>query len=98
MFDSLLPEISKFVDALHQYNGDESDTKAVQACQEAFYSLGSYRVKMLCYGTDEEQRVYEEYIHTIDQRKLDVLAQRNKTLVDLILKNLRLELGIKKGT
>jgi hypothetical protein len=95
MFDGLLPEISKFIDALKQYNGDDSNTEAVQACQEACEKLGSYRVKMLCYGTDEERHVYEEYVDCINQRRIEVLEERNKTLVDLIRKNLRTELAIK---
>lgn len=95
MFDALLPEISRFVDALFRYGGDESNKEAIQACQDAFNKLGSYRVKMLCYGTGEEQRVYEEFIDAVDKRKMDVLADKNRNLVDLVKKNLRKELDIK---
>jgi hypothetical protein len=95
MFETLLPEISRFVDAVRQFGGNESNAEAVRACQDAINKLGSYRVKMLCYGTNEEQRVYEEFIDAIENHRMDVLSERNERLVNLVRKNLRSELGIK---
>ncbi len=94
MFDGLLPAIGKFIAALKLYNGDNENANAVQACQTAFELPGDYRIKMLCYGTSEELKIYEEFIDVIDRRNMDVYADKNNTLVELVRKNLRAELGI----
>jgi hypothetical protein len=95
MFDSLLPVMSEVVDAYYQYGGEESKTEAAQACRNAVHKMGSYRVKMRCYGNDDEKRVYEEYMKTIEDRKMDKLVEQHNLVVDLALKNLRMELGFK---
>ena len=93
MFDGLLPEISKFVTAANLNDDGEANAKTARL-QGAIDRFGDYRIKMLCYGTDEERHAYEEFIDTIEKRNMTLLIKKNKILVDLVRKNLRAELGI----
>lgn len=94
MFDGFLPAIDTFIAAVKLYNEDNSNTNAVQAYQKALKLLGDYRTKMLCYGTDEERNIYEEFIAAINERNIGALRDKHSRLVDLARKNLRAELGI----
>ncbi|MGO9484401.1 MAG: hypothetical protein ACLPX9_07435 [Rhodomicrobium sp.] len=94
MFDGLLPAISTFIAAVKLYNGDERNTNAVQECQKALELLGDYHTKMLCYGTDGERHILEEFLDAINKRNISALPDKNSRLVDLVRKNLRAELGI----
>ena len=95
MFDGLLPEISHFITAIKLYNEDNGNEKATRDAQIAFDSLGDYRIKMFCYGTDNERKIYEELIETINSKNMKEYADKNNRLVDLVRKNLRAELGIR---
>jgi len=94
MFDGLLPEIGSFISALKLHVDDTSDTKAKQAFHSAWKLLGDYRIKILCYGTDKEIRLYEELIKAIETGSGADYPNKNNSLVDLVRKNLRSELGI----
>lgn len=95
MFDAILPDIAKFVIAITEYNKDNYSKKAAEACEEACIVLGVHRIKMLCYGTDKEQKAYEEYVNAINERNLKLLKEKNNTLVELVRLNLRRELHLK---
>jgi hypothetical protein len=94
LFDSLLPEIANFVTSLKRMEEPSRKADATAACLKAFELLGDYRVKIHLYGTEEEQRRYEEFIGAIDKRDVKIFSEKNNSLADLMIKNLRAELDI----
>jgi hypothetical protein len=95
MFDKLLPEIGNFVTAVKLYNENMQNVDAEQAANSAWKQLGDHRIKILCYGTEEEINIYEEFISIVERRESTSYADANNKLVDLVRKNFRTELGIK---
>ncbi len=95
MFDGLLPELANFVTGLRRWEVNKENEAAQQMCLEAFNALGTYRIKMICYGTNEERVLYESLIDAIEKRDIINFPETNNALVDLVKQNLRKELGIK---
>jgi hypothetical protein len=95
MFDGLLPEVANFVTGLKRWDNDKENEAALRMCRDAFNELGSYRIKIICYGTTEERMLYERLIDAIEKRDVVGLPDANNKLVYLVKQNLRKELGIK---
>ncbi|HQT86077.1 MULTISPECIES: hypothetical protein [Acidiphilium] len=87
MFDGLLPDMSKFVDAMNHNSG-------IEVLQNAANKIGSYRAKMMCYGTMEEQEIYIRFIDSINEKEFFRVKNANAQLVSSILKSIRSEIGM----
>jgi len=87
MFDGLLPDMSKFVDAMNHNSG-------IEVLQNAANKTGSYRAKMMCYGTMEEQEIYIRFIDSINEKDFFRVKNANAQLVSSILKSIRSEIGM----
>jgi Flp pilus assembly protein TadB len=95
LFDGLLPEMAQLSEALERLNKNLQDQDARALADSTCKKLAGFRVKMLCYGTDDERRAYEEFIDAINQKDQERFPRNHNCLVDLARKNLRRELGIK---
>jgi hypothetical protein len=95
MFDGLLPLMVQLSEVLQRLNIHPEDQDAIAQANVTCKLLGDYRVKMLCYATDEERNAYEEVVDAINKKDQATFPKRHNKLVDLARKNLRNELGIK---
>lgn len=94
MFDGLLPTMAQLSEALSILNKSPEDRNALALANSALKSLGDFRVKMLCYGTTAEKRVFEEFVETVNKKDMISLGARHNTLVGLATQSLRKELDI----
>jgi hypothetical protein len=94
MFESLILDISNFVDSLYKYNGDNSNYEYINNVNCSANNLSKYRIKMKCFGRNDERDLFESYIEAINSKNIDSLKLINDKLVNLITKNIRRELEV----
>jgi hypothetical protein len=88
MFDGLFQRIVNFNNAYKKYQNNNS----LDELQKEAVTLGNYRQKIFCYGTEEEYNIYCDLIKSIDESNTSLFLKKHAELVDLARKNLRIEL------
>ena len=95
LFDGLIPAIADFLSALNNLEKNKSDPESNSKATAAVMVLWDYRIKMLCYGTTEECKLFNKLKDEIENRNPAGVVLANNAFVDLVLINLRKELNIR---